>query len=241
MPDPVQKVSIIPKFLRGALVEYKSDFLGPIPNIVIFQFNPESLTRTIQIPSRTTSSASAGSRPRESNQAGDSPYEKISLTAHFCAADQLNIANPVAITFGVGPQLAALEKMAYPISEPEGTPEQAVDAVADAASANNSSSEQATSPTPRQRYPNVLFIWGGTKILPVIIDSLIITEKQFDGRLNPIQAEVSLGLSVMTMNRFTDDQIARGAAKYSNGVKDTQAVANMASTALQPIIELIPF
>jgi hypothetical protein len=34
--------------LRGALIEYGSDFMGPIPNVVIFQFNPETLTRTVR-------------------------------------------------------------------------------------------------------------------------------------------------------------------------------------------------
>ena len=32
--------------LRGALIEYGTDLIGPIPNVVIFQYNPESLTRT---------------------------------------------------------------------------------------------------------------------------------------------------------------------------------------------------
>ena len=69
--------------LRGALIEYKSDFLGPLPNVVIFQFNPESLTRNLQIPSRPT-----GATSRETNQAGEVPVEKITLTAHFSAADR---------------------------------------------------------------------------------------------------------------------------------------------------------
>ena len=41
--------------MRGALIEYGSDFMGPIPNVVIFQFNPETLTRSLQIPPRATS------------------------------------------------------------------------------------------------------------------------------------------------------------------------------------------
>ena len=44
----------MPYLLKGALIEYGSDFLGPIPNVVIFQFNPESMTRNIQIPPRPT-------------------------------------------------------------------------------------------------------------------------------------------------------------------------------------------
>ena len=36
--------------LRGALIEYGSGLIGPIPNVVIFQYNPESLSRSLQIP-----------------------------------------------------------------------------------------------------------------------------------------------------------------------------------------------
>jgi len=68
--------------LRGALIEYGSDFMGPIPNVVIFQFNPETLTRTVQIPSRPTSGTQ-----RETTQAGEASVEKITLKASFSAAD----------------------------------------------------------------------------------------------------------------------------------------------------------
>ena len=99
----------MPYLLRGALIEYGSDFLGPLPNVVIFQFNPESLTRTIQIPPRPT-----GTGSRETSQAGEEPVESISLTAHFSAADDLANDDKLTRTFGIGPRLAALEKMVYP-------------------------------------------------------------------------------------------------------------------------------
>ena len=31
--------------LRGALVEYGTEVLGPLPNVVVFQFNPEQISR----------------------------------------------------------------------------------------------------------------------------------------------------------------------------------------------------
>ncbi|MBV9211489.1 MAG: hypothetical protein JOZ52_12700, partial [Acidobacteria bacterium] len=71
----------MPFLMRGALIEYGSDFLGPLPNVVIFQFNPESLTRNIQIPARPTGGAS-----RETTQAGEPSLEKITLKASFSAA-----------------------------------------------------------------------------------------------------------------------------------------------------------
>ena len=49
--------------LRGALVEYGSDLLGPLPNVVIFQFNPEPLTRNLKSRSGTT-----GATARESSR-----------------------------------------------------------------------------------------------------------------------------------------------------------------------------
>src|SRR5215210_6226169 len=100
-------------FLRGALIEYSGEFLGPIPNVVIFQFNPETLTRTIQIPPRST----GGSTSRETTQAGEPSVEKITLKASFSAADEFGEGKALARVFGVGTRLAALEKMVHPASE----------------------------------------------------------------------------------------------------------------------------
>ena len=226
--------------VRGALIEYKSDFLGPVPNIVIFQFNPESLSRTINIPSRSVSQSS-GTKPRENSQAGDLPYERISLTAYFSAADRLNIALPTAVAYGVGSQLAALEKMVLPIEDTSGNNGAGTgDAVGSAVAAARSDTP-STQPTPRRQYPNILFIWGASRVLPVLIDSMSINEKQFDARLNPIEAEVSLGLSVMTADLPKEEHIARGAKQYSDKARDAMAAANLADAAVQPIIDLIPF
>ena len=71
--------------VRGALIEYGTDLLGPIPNVVIFQFNPESLSRSLQIPQRPT-----GPTQRETTQAGQKTFEKISFKAHFSAANMLD-------------------------------------------------------------------------------------------------------------------------------------------------------
>lgn len=220
--------------LRGALIEYGSDFLGPIPNVVIFQFNPETLTRTIQIPSRPT-----GAKSRETDQAGELPVEKISLTAYFSAADQLNENNPLARAFGIGPRLAALEKMVYPAGRLSGLIGKGIDAVGDAIFGGGGD-DNPTQPIPRENYPRLLFIWGLTRVLPVVIDSMRITEQEYDFLLNPIRAEVSLGLSVITIDNCSDDKVAKGAQKYSNLAKDAQAVANLANTAAQAV-DLIPF
>jgi len=56
------------KFLRGALVEYGGNLLGPIPNVVVFQFNPEQLARTITIP--TPPAATGGTDQRRTVETG---------------------------------------------------------------------------------------------------------------------------------------------------------------------------
>ena len=205
----------------------------PIPNVAIFQFNPESLTRTIQIPQRPTGAAS-----RETTQAGEPPVERIQLTAHFSAADELGDNHPLARAFGVGTRLAALEKMVRPAGLLSGLIGQALDAVGDALTGRGD--DDATQPIPREEYPRLLFIWGVTRVLPVLIESMTITEQEYDFLLNPTRAEVQLGLAVVTPDGCSDDVVAQGASTYSDLAKDTQAVANLANTASQ-VVELIPF
>lgn len=219
--------------LRGALIEYGSDFLGPIPNVVIFQFNPESLSRSIEIPQRPS-----GSGSRETDQAGEVPVEKINLKAYFSAADKLKDNNVLARAVGIGPQLAALERMARPVGAINGTIGQAIDAVGDAISKGGTG--ESTQLIARENYPRILFIWGLTRILPVTIDLMSIDEKEFDHNLNPVLAEVSLGLTVKIVDPHSDDMVGKGASEYSELAKDAQAVANLANTVSQAT-DLIPF
>jgi hypothetical protein len=219
--------------LRGALIEYGSDFLGPIPNVVIFQFNPETMTREIQIPTRPT-----GSGSREVSQAGEIPLERITITAKFSAADALSENNPLARTVGIGPRLAALEKMVHPVGKLSGLIGEAIDQVANAIS--GSSDEEASIPVPRENYPRILFIWGLTRVLPVIITSMRIEEKKYDALLNPVEAEVSLGLTVMALDACSEDTIAKGAMEYTNLAKDAMAISNLVETVPQ-VVEIIPF
>lgn len=217
--------------LRGALIEYASDFFGPLPNLVIFQFNPDTLSRNISIPERPT-----GATSRETSQAGNIPVERISLTAHFSAADKLNTGNIIAQELGIGPQLAALEKMVYPSNLIGGLLGEALDKIGDALGLEGDD-DVPKQPIPREKYPRILFIWGKTRVLPVLLESMSITEQQYDSSLNPIQAEVALGLAVASN---PDDKVGKGALKYSNLAKEAQAIVNLANTVELPI-DLIPF
>ena len=223
----------MPYLLRGAMIEYGSDFLGPLPNVVIFQFNPETLTRTIQIPPRP-----AGGAARETTQAGEPSIEKITLKAQFSAADGMGTGNVLARTMGVGPRLAALEKMVHPAGKIGGLIGAAIDAIGDAIGGGGDTEPRKT--VPRESYPRILFIWGPFRVLPVVIESMSITELQYDFLLNPIQADVSIGLAVNPIDNCSDDVVGKGALEYSNLAKEAQAILNLANT-IEQIAELIPF
>jgi hypothetical protein len=218
--------------LRGALVEYSGGPIGPIPNVVIFQFNPESLARTLQIPERPT-----GATRREASQAGEQTFERITFTAHFNAADMLDEGKALAQMFGIGPQLAALEKMVLPSSKLAGLVGAAIDAIGDALGAGGN--DAAAQPIPRETYPRILFVWGLTRVLPVTIDAMSITEREYDSALNPLRAEVEITLSVIATEACSDDLLAKGALEFSSIAKEAQAIANLANTAEQ-VVELIP-
>lgn len=219
--------------LRGALIEYGSDFLGPLPNVVIFQFNPETMSRVIQVPPRPL-----GAAARETSQAGDIPIERITIKAEFSAAEQLNEDDKLARAFGIGPQLAALEKMVQPTSILGGLVGAAIDAIGSALRLGGG--DAPTQPIPRERYPRILFIWGLTRVLPVVLESMTITELQYDALLNPVQADVSIGLAVNQIDKCTDDVIGQGALAYSTTAKEAQAMLNLANTA-QLAADIIPF
>lgn len=220
-------------FIKGALLEYGTDFLGPIPNLVVFQFNPESLARVIQIPPRPVTAAQ-----RETAQAGESPVERVTVNAVFSAADSLNKNDPIARASGVGPQLAALEKMVYPVATPGGVVGAVIDAVGSLL--GNGRDSSPTQPIPRQKVPRILFIWGLTRVLPVVIESMTITEQQYDALLNPVEAQVAIGLAVVPPSLCTDDKVAKGAMDYTNMAKDTLATVNLANN-LSLAADLIPF
>ena len=230
-------------YLKGALVEYSGEFLGPIPNIVLFQFNPEQLARTVVIPQRATATNRRNqARQREPAQTSTPPSEEFTLTAKFSAADDLGAGGAVSAiprVFGIGPQIAALEKMVYPAGPLSGLLGQAIDAVGDALGIGGGD-DAPTRPIPREALPRILFIWGPSRVLPVRVKSMSITEQQFDFLLNPVQAEIQIGLEVVNFAKTSTDVIGKGALMYSKGVKDAQAILNLAK-AVELAVDIVSF
>lgn len=225
---------------RGALVEYGTNVLGPLPNIVVFQFNPEQISRMLEIPLRSGDRLWGG-RQQERWQTSAPPTESFSINAQFSAVEDLASGGAGAVLpslFGVGPQLAALEKMVYPSS---GLSSQmtgaAVDAVGEAV---GGSGEAPGRSVPREPMPRILFIWGPSRVLPVEIRSLSISEMQYDSLLNPTRAEVQIGLAVVSFPPDSDDVVGQGALAYTAAVKEVQAAANLVKSAALAL-DIIPF
>lgn len=224
--------------IRGALIEYSGQFLGPVPNIVVFQFNPEQMARTINL---QPPGSERGQRAQtERAAAAGPPTEEFTVTIQLSAAEDLGSPGPftgVTRTFGIGPQIAALEKMAYP-NGPNGLIGAAIDAIGSAI-AGPGAATPAERPTPREALPRLLFIWGPTRVLPVAIKSMSITEQEFDNTLCATRADVALGLKVSN-SPDANDLIANGALLYTRTVKEAQVVAQMARGITQ-LPSIIPF
>jgi hypothetical protein len=129
--------------------------------------------------------------------------------------------------------------MVHPAGKISGLIGAAIDAIGDALGLGGGG-EEPRQIVPREKYPRILFIWGPFRILPVVIESMSITELQYDFLLNPIQADVNIGLAVNAIDNCSDDVVGKGALEYSNLAKEAQAILNLANTAEQ-IAELIPF
>ncbi len=168
-----------PRTLKGAIASI--DALIPLPKVIVFQYNPETMTRTL-------TSRIAGYENTEGTKISQPPEETISVKIEIDATDQLEKADDTATSLGIHPQLAALETLIYPMS---------VDVTAQEALLLAGTLE-ILSKSP----PLTVFMWGVKRIVPVQIKSMSIEEQAYDVNLNPIRSEVSLEMQVLSYSEF---------------------------------------
>jgi hypothetical protein len=206
--------------LKGAFINLGAGLLGALPNIILFQFNPLRVSRTPRLVQPPADSDGSGSRDA-TQQAGE-PSESFSFSLRIDATDQLAASNPIAAASGILPALSALELLMVP---------------KDSLTLELFKLSGGTQPHqhPPQRLPTVLFFWGPFRIWPVTVNSLSVTETEYDQLLNPIRAEVSVSLQVLTPFNLQGQDLAQGAYKYSQGVKEVMAALNLANTAAMGI------
>jgi hypothetical protein len=212
--------------LKGAFASFGAGLLGALPNIVVFQFNPERMTRSprmVQPPP-----IPPGEGQTNAQQVPGEPSEAITFTLKIDASDALAQKNPIAVASGVLTTISALELLMVPQSS------LTIDLSALAGGS-------APAKAPPLQLPLVLFIWGPYRIVPVNINSLSITETEYDQLLNPIRAEISVSLQILTPSQLAGQKIGIGAYKYSEGVKEVMAALNLANAAQLGISSILSF
>jgi hypothetical protein len=172
-----------PRLLKGGIVLIDASS-GTVQRIIKLQYNPDTLTRTLQVQSvePTTKDRSEALRLK------GPPIETFKVDAEIDATDQLEFPdqNPAVAQFGIYPQLAALETIVYPTSQ------QLLNA--------NSLAQSGTLEIAPMEAPLALFVWSRNRVVPVRITDFSVTEEAFDASLNPIRAKVSLGMRVLSVD-----------------------------------------
>jgi hypothetical protein len=231
------------KYLRGAFIEFTETFPLPIPNVIIFQYNPETMTHTWT--PATTNPASPGAAASNPLAITGNPQESFSFTLAMDATDMIAdgdaVETALATASGVYTRLAALEMLLFPTAPPGGG---LIGSVSAALGITGGGSDP-TRKVPAAQLPTVLFIWGPGRILPVRVTTLTITEKLYDAvLLNPTHVEAQIGLRVLTEEelKYVDGplgNLANTAYGYSQGLRQALALANLANAA-ESIIGMLP-
>jgi len=170
-----------PKLLKGGIVLVDPE-TSAVQRIIALQYNPDTLTRTLQ---PQGFGGESGDRSQALRLKGP-PVETIKLEAEIDATDQLEIADGTATKVGLHPQLAALELIIYPKSAE--------------LQANNTLASSGTLEIIPMESSLSLFIWSKNRILPVRLTEFSVTEEAFDPALNPIRAKISLGMRVLSVD-----------------------------------------
>lgn len=173
-----------PRVLKGGIVLLDPDSFNVLPNgIIVLQYNPDTLTRTLKI-----KGAEEGGDRSEALRLTGPPVETFKLDAEIDATDQLEQPdqNPNTVQYGIFPQLAMLETLVYPTST--------------TLQNNYSLAQQGTLEIMPMLAPMSLFVWSASRIVPVRLTDFSITEEAFDPQLNPIRAKVSLGMRVLSID-----------------------------------------
>jgi hypothetical protein len=165
-----------PTLLKGAIVGVS--VIDPLSSVVIFQYNPDTLTRTIRV-----SAAGREGDKSEALRLKGPPDETVRLEVEIDAADQLEQGDRAASELGVYPALSRLELLLYPSST--------------LVIANEVLTALGVIEVVAPEAPLTLLVWGPKRVLPVRLTGFTITEEAFDPNLNPIRAKVALDLAVL--------------------------------------------
>ncbi len=190
---------------------YESQTLGLVPNVIVFQYNPEQLSRTLAERAAAPQPSTVGTAREDVLRALGPPVQTMNLTVELDAADQLAEPdqNRAVVEHGLHPALASLERLLHPSLE---------QALLSRVSAQIGRVQICVADVPL-----ILFIWGRSRVLPVRLTNLSVTEEAFDQQLNPIRARVELGMRVLTYMELKDTSLGYAAYLAYEQLKETLA------------------
>jgi hypothetical protein len=204
---------ISPRLVKGGIVTLDPD-TSVIQGVIALQYNPDSLSRTLQI--QSTPGGQDGVRVDALRLRGPA-VETIKVEAELDATDQLELPTqyPLATQYGLHPQLAQLEMLINPTVETL----QSDDAMANSGALEIIPLEQ----------PLTLLVWSVSRVVPVRLTEFSVTEEAFDTSLNPIRAKVSLGLRVLSVDDLGFQH--PGGRMYMNYLANKEQLAARAGSA----------
>ena len=231
------------KYLRGALIAFSETFPLPIPNVIIFQYNPETMTHGWTPATTAPAGRDAAGHPVNQLAITGPPVESFNFTLAMDSNDMIAdgdvIETGLAEISGVYSRLAAIEMLLFPTAAP------GAGLIGSVSSALGITASAPSRQVPLGNLPTVLFVWGPGRIVPVRVTSLSITEKLYDSiLLNPTHAEAQIGLRVLTSDElgFVDGPlkpVAEMASSYSQKLREALALANLANAA-ESILGMLP-
>lgn len=232
-----------PWLLKGALVEFSERFIGPIPNVIIFQYNPETLSRSFSGWGEEDGEGEEGSSSSALVAQPDDPQESFSVELMLDATDALEQPekHPVAFISGVADRIAALEMLLYP--DTQSLAGELLGAIG--ASLSGSSVLSAIAGAEKSTVPVVLFIFGPGLIVPVRLKGFRVDEQAFSPILYPVRAKVSVDLQVLRPGEIAGyrdglgKDIAKFAYEFTKKQRQVLAAANLAN-GVESILGMLP-
>lgn len=187
---------------------------GAVLRVIALQYNPHTLTRSLQ---PQWYEPAQGDQLINRHRLSAPPVETIQLEAEIDAADQLEQPdkNVNVVRYGIHHHLAALETIIYPTSAQLEN--------------NNQLQASGTLEIVPMEAPLTIFVWSRSRIAPVRLTELSVTEEFFDVNLNPIRAKVSLGMRVLSVDDLGFRH--RGSSIYLRYQQQKERMAGLSQAA----------
>jgi hypothetical protein len=213
-------------YLRGAFIAYEpGGYPDGAKRVLPFRFNPEILSRSLQVEQGKSGSGAEGSAKAAkggkgadlgADAASGTLKQTFAVQVRFDFDDRHEVAQNLPPELGIAPELAALESLLHP---------------AEAPSEKNS---DGTEPVrARQQRPTVLFIWGRKRVLPVRITSMTINETRFNAELYPLRAEVDVALEILGDTDAKGSKAVQDALAFTSARRQELARQFLDTTASQ--------